>query len=168
MLSCDDDIIYFSRTENLDDNDFLEENGNLWTPEFGFRSKDLKQHRNGYPRAGIGSGAHLGLSVILNASISEFYCSSTSGLGFKTLLHSPNELPEVDYYGLGIANGFESRIVITPILSKASRAVRSMPMEIRQCLFESENPLSFYRLVIYLRCNFKLSANANENLIYFP
>lgn len=63
------------------------------------------------------------------------------------LLHSPNELPEVDFYGLGVSNGAESRIVATPILTKASKAVQNMPMKIRQCIFESENFLTLYRLV---------------------
>lgn len=64
-------------------------------------------------------------------------------------IHSPNELPEVDHYGLSIANGFESRVVATPIISRASKAVRSMPMNIRQCIFENENFLSYYRWVRY-------------------
>lgn len=87
----------------------------------------------------------MGLSLILNASTDEHYCSSTNGHGFKVLLHSPHELPEVDYYGIGIANGFETRIVTTPIVSTASEAVRKVSVDIRNCLFEDENFLSFYR-----------------------
>lgn len=123
---------------------------NEWSPETGFSSQELKHHRNGYPRSGVGSGTHIGFSVILNASVNEYYCTQTNSLGFKVLLHSPNELPEVDHYGLSIANGFESRIVTTPILSKASDAVRSMPMNIRACVFDNENFLSYYRSVASL------------------
>lgn len=61
------------------------------------------------------------------------------------MVHSPHELPEIDEYGLAIANGYESRIVATPIISKASDAVRSISMKIRQCIFENENFLSLYR-----------------------
>lgn len=94
-----------------------------------------------------GSGNHLGLALVLNAAPNEYYCSSSSGYGFKVLVHSPHEFPEVDEYGLPIANGFESRIVTTPVISRASDAVRHMPMKIRQCIFENENFLSLYRLV---------------------
>lgn len=52
---------------------------------------------------------------------------------------------EIDEYGLGIANGYESRIVVTPVIARASDAVRNIPMKIRQCLFESENFLDLYR-----------------------
>lgn len=118
---------------------------NVWTPEAGFQSKKLKEHRDGYPRPGLGSGVQLGLSIILNANVSEYYCSSSSGLGFKVLLHSPNELPEIGYYGLGVANAYESQIVATPILTKSSKPVRNIPMKIRQCIYEDENFLTYYK-----------------------
>lgn len=94
-----------------------------------------------------GSGNHLGLTVILNADVSEYYCASSSTLGFRVLVHGPHELPEIDEYGLSIANGYDSRIVVTPIISRASDAVRHIPMKIRQCLYENENFLKLYRLV---------------------
>lgn len=85
------------------------------------------------------------MSIILNTTLKEYYCSSTNGFGFKVLLHSPNELPEIEYYGLGIANGYESRIVATPIVSTSSGAIRNIPVDIRKCLFEDENSLKLYR-----------------------
>lgn len=145
---------------------------NIWTPETGFHSKELKHNKYGYPRAAlgdfiddwcnlvlvlvsvlfsiifdgyIGSGKHLGLTLILNAATHEYYCSSTSGYGFKVLIHSPQELPEINNYGLGIANGYESRIVVTPIISQATERVRQMPLKIRRCLYENENFLKLYR-----------------------
>lgn len=96
-------------------------------------------------RLNLGSGNHLGLSLILNATINEYYCSSTNGFGFKVLLHSSNELPEVEHYGVGIANGYESRIIASPILSTASKAIRGISRDIRKCLFENENYLKLYR-----------------------
>lgn len=92
-----------------------------------------------------GSGNSLGLTLVLNAAINEYYCSSTNGYGFKVLVHSPHELPETNEYGLGIPNGYESRLVATPIISRASDAVRHIPMKIRQCIFENESFLTLYR-----------------------
>lgn len=142
----------------------MEKMANNWTPETGFHSDELKKHRDGYPRPAlgiqinvdflnvdvwseflIGSGNHVGLSIILNTTVDEYYCSSTNGFGFKVMLHSPNELPVIDYYGLGIANGYESSIIATPVLSTASSAIRKMSVKIRECLFENENFLSLYR-----------------------
>lgn len=37
----------------------------------------------------LGSGSHLGLYVILNGDVTDYYCSSTNSAGFKILLHNP-------------------------------------------------------------------------------
>lgn len=92
----------------------------------------------------IGSGSRLGLSLILNVALDEYYCSSRSGYGFKVLLHAPHEVP-LPEFGVGISNGFESRMVATPLISGASKAIRRIPMHIRQCVYQSENFLTFYR-----------------------
>ncbi|KAG4079926.1 hypothetical protein HA402_006238 [Bradysia odoriphaga] len=123
----------------------LDKFANQWTPETGFASEELKNHKLGYPRSTVGTGAHLGLSVILDAGISEYYCSSTSSYGFKILLHSPTEAPQISNYGTSISNGYESRVVITPALSEASATVRNMPLNVRHCLFEDENHLKYFR-----------------------
>lgn len=87
----------------------------------------------------------MGLSLILKADVHDYYCSSTRSCGFKALLHNPNDLPRVAYYGVAIPVGFESRLVIAPILAEASNAIRKVPRHIRHCVFESENFLKFYR-----------------------
>lgn len=89
----------------------------------------------------------MGLTLMLDVSETEYYCSSTNSYGFKILLHSPNELPKISNYGTAIANGYETRVVIQPTLSEASYSIRSISRNIRQCLFESENFLSFYQYV---------------------
>lgn len=93
----------------------------------------------------VGAGSRLGLSLVLNVATNEYYCSSTLGFGFKVVLHAPHEMPQIDEYGLGIANGYESRIVTTPVISGASKAVQRTPVKIRQCVYQSENFLTYYR-----------------------
>lgn len=82
---------------------------------------------------------------MIDARISEYYCSSTFSYGFKMLLHSPNEAPRITDYGTSIPPGYESRAVIIPTLSESTAAIRDMPIEVRQCYFENENILSYYR-----------------------
>lgn len=93
----------------------------------------------------IGAGNEKGLTLILNSNISDYFCSSTKSCGFKVLMHSPNDLPRVSLYGVAIPNGYESRIAISTTLSTATDAVRKIPKNIRQCLFDDENFLDFYR-----------------------
>lgn len=89
----------------------------------------------------------MGLTILLDAGIREYYCSSTNSYGFKFLLHSPNEAPRITSYGTQVSNGYESRVVITPTLSQATDAIKKLPVGIRQCYFENENYLTYYRYV---------------------
>lgn len=147
---------------------------NDWSPEMGFGGERLKHDRYGYPRpaAGnfgyflpfsfltymnnaisiLGTGTNLGLQVLLDGGINDYYCSSTNSYGFKVLLHSPNESPYIMNYGTSICNGYESRIVASLALSEASEAIRKMDMNIRRCLFEDENILTYYRYGIATIC----------------
>lgn len=87
----------------------------------------------------------MGLTLILNSDIKDYFCTSTKSYGFKILLNSPNDLPKVAHYGVAIPNGYETRIGIRPIISGASDAVRKIPKHFRQCIFDNENFLSYYR-----------------------
>lgn len=87
----------------------------------------------------------MGLTVVSDGAISEYYCTSTHSYGFKVLLHSPNETPRIMNYGISVASGYESRIMILPTFSDATPAIRSMPVAVRQCYFEDENFLKYYR-----------------------
>lgn len=82
---------------------------------------------------------------MLDVMAKDYYCSSTDSYGFKILVHSPNELPKISNYGTAISNGYETRVVVEPTLSEAAYSIRSIPQKIRQCIFENENDLQFYR-----------------------
>lgn len=51
-----------------------------WTPEKGYNA-DLP--KNYYPRVSGGTGSRLGLTVVLNSSASEYYCTKSKSVGFK-------------------------------------------------------------------------------------
>lgn len=51
-----------------------------WTPERGY-PKGLPLHY--YPRVSGGTGVRMGLTVILNVSSGEYYCTKTKCVGFK-------------------------------------------------------------------------------------
>lgn len=58
--------------------------GNLtaveWTPEDGWKNGSRSTT---YPRPAAGAGSHMGLTVILEAGLDEYYCSSGNSAGFK-------------------------------------------------------------------------------------
>lgn len=93
----------------------------------------------------LGAGSRVGLSVVLNVDLNEYYCSSSLGSGFKILLHEPHEIPPMELYGIGIANGYETRILTTPIISVASDNIQNTPKNLRRCIHQEENYLKYYR-----------------------
>lgn len=72
FLSSTDEFDSVNETGDLEPND--------WTPETGF---DPETKAKTYPRPAAGPGSHMGLKVILNAMLDEYFCSSTSSVGFK-------------------------------------------------------------------------------------
>lgn len=68
----------------FDEFDSVNDNGDLlpsdWTPEDGWKTGSKL---TSVPRPAFGSGSHMGLFVVLNASIDDYFCSSTSSKGFK-------------------------------------------------------------------------------------
>lgn len=87
----------------------------------------------------------MGLYVILNANVSDYYCSSTNSVGFKILFHNPTETPRLSDFGMLAGPNRESRFVITPKINTASARIRNVPVEKRQCIFAGEIDLKYFR-----------------------
>lgn len=157
-----------SHSQGLNPGKFSDKKANDWTPEKGFLSEDLKNDKYGYPRPAvgmldriatkknhiypisfiskcIGTGTPIGLTIVLNAEIGDYYCSCTNSYGFKILLHSPIETPRIAHFGSSLMSGYESRVIISPSISVATESIRKMPINVRRCLFEDENYLTYYR-----------------------
>lgn len=64
----------------------MSETGNLtaveWTPEDGWKNGSRSTT---YPRPAAGPGSHMGMTVILEAGLEDYYCSSGNSAGFKVL-----------------------------------------------------------------------------------
>ncbi|XP_055915485.1 pickpocket protein 28 [Eupeodes corollae] len=127
-----------------------------WTPEKGFSNNlPLKF----FPRVAAGTGSQMGLTVVLNASSFEYYCSSSKSIGFKVLVHNPAEQPKISNFGFLVTAGRESRVSIEPQYQTAVSQVRGISTKIRQCLFSDEGNLNFYRT--YSRKNCQLECEAH-------
>ncbi|XP_058817822.1 pickpocket protein 28 [Topomyia yanbarensis] len=141
-----------------------------WTPEGGFVG--VRTNRS-FPRAIAGTGAHMGLTVILDANVNDYFCSSTSSYGFKLLLHNPTETPKMAEYAQYIKVGSENRLVVNPKLSDASYLIRKVSQPQRQCVFANEANLSYYRTYSRNNCEMECEARLiQENcgcvLYYMP
>lgn len=174
---------------STDEFDSVSNTGNFtpveWTPELGWLNGS---RTTTYPRPAAGSGSHMGLTVILDGGLEEYYCSSGNSAGFKVqyrrcflvglhndlwlrilqiLLHNPTETPKISDYGFSIALGQETRVVITPRLSDASPLIRSVHSQQRQCIFANEANLTYFRCSILIQQYSSTELRLNDYIITF-
>ncbi|XP_055372760.1 pickpocket protein 28-like [Condylostylus longicornis] len=141
----------FTTSDSFDEVNNLNITAINWTPESGYPESN-KLPPLFVPRIARGTGKHMGLTITLNASSQEHFCSSTKGFGFKVLVHSPIEQPRISNYGFLINTGTEARVDILPTYSDASPAVRSINKQVRNCLFSDEGNLSYYKTYTRKNC----------------
>lgn len=73
-------ILLCYRTDLSDLNVTFPFESNDWTPEKGFSQGDNIEN---LPWRAWGAGSHLGLTIVLDANLDEYYCSSEVSIGFK-------------------------------------------------------------------------------------
>lgn len=142
-----------------------------WTPEDQYG--DTNMSSNFYPRIAKGIGSRMGLSVLLNTSSREYFCTSTRSYGFKVMIHNPVEQPKIGNFGLLVTKQRETRISIKPSIQGASPKIKSMGIDKRHCLFSDEGNLTFYRTYSRKNCELECEAKyikeyCNCILYYLP
>ncbi|XP_055910461.1 pickpocket protein 28-like [Eupeodes corollae] len=141
-----------------------------WDPERGYPNL---MPRRFYPRVAAGTGESLGFSVVLNVDLEEYYCSSASGPGFKISLHSPTETPQLRETGLLLQPGYETKVRINAVKSEAGTGLRYIRRKHRQCIFNDESKLIYYRFYTKRNCEMECDAklmykNCNCVTFYMP
>ncbi|XP_017783361.1 PREDICTED: pickpocket protein 28-like [Nicrophorus vespilloides] len=132
-----------------------------WNPEVGYPPD---ADADVLPKRSYGAGSHLGLTLVLDADLAQYYCSSTSSTGFKALISSPIESPKVADFGFLIPPGDETRVTIEPIIMDATKGIKGIDIKKRQCFFNNERYLQFYRLYSERNCKLECQANFTLNL----
>ncbi|XP_060661442.1 pickpocket protein 28 [Drosophila nasuta] len=115
-----------------------------WHAELGYSRSLKKPHNHYYPRASLGTGESLGLSLTLDVQAATYYCSSSNSIGLKIALHSPNESPNVRETGMLLSPGLETKLRIEPTKLMTEEALRKVHRKYRHCLFRSEGNLSYF------------------------
>ncbi|XP_045472093.1 pickpocket protein 28-like isoform X2 [Harmonia axyridis] len=130
-----------------------------WNPEDGFPDKISDARSDYIPRRPLGSGQHLGLSIILDTQVDNYYCSSTNSVGFKIVLANPLETPKTADFGFLLSPGVEARYMINPVIREATHSLRSVSIEKRQCYFSNERKLQYYRTYTERNCRLECLSN---------
>ncbi|KAH8416199.1 hypothetical protein KR222_010582, partial [Zaprionus bogoriensis] len=137
-----------------------------WDPESGYPPTLPNKF---YPHVAVGSGITMGFSVVLNAQLNEYFCSSTNGPGFKVcflkllnctlilsccqvLFHNPIATPNLKDEGLVVGLGYEMNFRLEVSSSEAMPTIRSIPRDDRQCIFQNEKQLLYHRHYTHQNC----------------
>ncbi|XP_078032975.1 pickpocket protein 28 [Augochlora pura] len=157
--SVDKKYLFYNAQDWPDLNNTFPFNSIDWNPETGYEGN---LHTESLPWRPYGAGQFYGLTLVLDADIAEYYCSSTASVGFKMLLHNPVETPKIAEYAFAITPGEETRIIVTPRISTASQSIISIPLRKRKCFFISERKLRYYRTYTQRNCVLECEANYTQ------
>lgn len=75
------------------------------------------------------------------------------------VLHNPVETPKIAAFGTLLEPSTENRIAITPVISHTARSLEGVTVDKRQCLFQHERFLVFYRTYTQRNCILECEAN---------
>uniref|UniRef100_A0A182J6D0 Uncharacterized protein n=1 Tax=Anopheles atroparvus TaxID=41427 RepID=A0A182J6D0_ANOAO len=129
----------------------------LWTLEKGYaENSDMDT----YPVRVLGDGARAGLFVLLNlfSQDQDFICRGPVQ-GYKILLHSSSEYPQVSrqYYRVPLHQ--EVIISVKPQMITTSDGLRDYTPERRQCFFNEERHLKYFKVYTQQNCELECSTN---------
>ncbi|CAD7087312.1 unnamed protein product [Hermetia illucens] len=115
----------------------------------------------------------MGFTVVLNASLNEYFCSSSRNAGFKILVHGSSEVPRIADSATLVPTKYETRIQINPSYRDTAKNVRSLPIKDRKCLYNSELTLKSFRIYTSGNCRMECTADIMERecgciQIYLP
>ncbi|EDV52668.2 pickpocket protein 28 isoform X1 [Drosophila erecta] len=120
-----------------------------WDPISGYPQRLPSSY---YPRPGVGVGASMGLQIVLNGHVDDYFCSSTNGQGFKVLLYNPIDQPRMKESGLPVMIGHQTSFRIIARNVEAIPSIRNIHRTKRQCIFSDEQELLFYRYYTRRNC----------------
>lgn len=128
-----------------------------WDLETGYKKIS---NETTYPYRSFNSGLIGGLeaSVSLNQEDLEYYCHQ-HGLGFKVILSTPGDSYRISRQSFRIPLFEDVSIAIKPKLIKTSEKLRKYHPNRRQCFYNAERRLRFFKMYTQNNCEAECLAN---------
>lgn len=131
-----------------------------WSLENGYDGQN--QNNESYPYRAFGFRNLYGITVLTESQnpAVDYLCSGGFD-GFSITIHLPNELPTIgkNTYYISAYTQNEGSFWVAPNLIATSPALRDYDPHVRQCFFDSERKLRFYRQYTQLNCESECLAN---------
>ncbi|XP_055306473.1 pickpocket protein 28-like [Sitodiplosis mosellana] len=130
-----------------------------WDYENGY---DVRKDVEPYPYRvfGMSTGKQASFSILMRSINQDvdFLCGGASQ-GFKITLHAPNERPQVFKNVFYVSPGQTALFAIDPHLMTASPILKSYSTVTRQCYFNSERKLRFFKQYTQQNCEAECLSN---------
>lgn len=134
-----------------------------WNMENGYNNSN-KNHRNAYPYRAISAGKRAGIFVVVRRNVTDLeYLCRGPVQDFKFLLHTPGEMPRISEHFYRLPLGEEVLMSIEPQMITTSDDLRHYTPQQRQCFFESERKLRFFKIYAQRNCELECLANFTKN-----
>lgn len=139
------------------DFDFISHNetSESWTLENGYATDDPLS----YPNRVLGPGARAGLNIVLKLTDPDLdYLCRGPVQGFKILLHTPGEIPRVSKQYFRVPLSTEVVVSVKPNMITTSEGLSDYAPERRQCFFNNERNLTFFKVYTQNNCELECLA----------
>lgn len=113
-----------------------------------------------FPKRVLGPGARAGINIVLKLyeNDTDYICRGPVQ-GFKILLHTPGEIPRVSKQYFRIPLRQEVVVSVKPNMITTSEGLTDYAPERRQCFFNDEKFLKFFKVYTQSNCELECLAN---------
>lgn len=127
-----------------------------WSLENGYEDK---MDKTSYPRRIFNSRSDVALSVELYLADDNFFACADLKAGFRIFFHVPGEIPKMSrqFHYVTLSENMEFSIKATMITT--SEGLRSYKSSQRQCFFNSNRQLRFFKIYTQNNCEAECLAN---------
>ncbi|XP_055692300.1 pickpocket protein 28-like [Lutzomyia longipalpis] len=148
-----DDVLYFQKPNA----NMASLRGIDWTPEKGFPpNASLDSFPFRFVNGGTGNSLEIALTT--NPTDYDFLCEGPFQ-GYNVLINTPVEVPSINGGYIRVPSNQETLIMLKPHLIQTSDKLRSYEPSGRQCYYEAERYLRFFRVYTQLNCEMECVTN---------
>lgn len=127
------------------------QNAKHWRYGSGYDSIKYTKDEFPYRMFGVGKYSSFRATLkVMNQNV-DYLCSGPSN-GFKVSFHTPYELPQIAKHHFHVAPKKSANFLINPVVFSAADELRMYRPETRQCFFESERNLKYFRIYTQANC----------------
>uniref|UniRef100_A0A1I8Q4T2 Uncharacterized protein n=1 Tax=Stomoxys calcitrans TaxID=35570 RepID=A0A1I8Q4T2_STOCA len=133
-----------------------------WSLEEGYKAQGVLET---YPARVLGSGSTAGCLLTLRGFTNEIdYSCRFVADGFKVLLHSPDDVPNMRKHFVHISMNKDIMIAVKPKMITTSAGIAEYTPKKRQCYLSKDRQLKFFKVYTQNNCEYECLTNFTYKL----